>query len=153
MDTIFVLSLFCVFAAAVLMTLILGTKIHSAIEKASDKAYYSRTALSYITEKLRHCDSADSAEISEFGGTSALVLTELYNDVEYETVIYVYDGAVRELFREKGLNFGPDAGSEIIKAKALSFAFVSDGLVRIDYTDPKGGSDSTFVYLRSGGAA
>ena len=152
-DTVFVLSLFCVFTAAVLMTLILGTNIYSTMQKTSNEAYYARTALSYITQKLRHCDSADCVEISEFGGSSALMLTELYNDVEYETIIYIYDGAVRELFCEKGVDFEPDAGGEIIKGKALSFDFVSDDLIRVNYIDTQGGSSSVFAYLRSGGAA
>jgi len=153
LTSVFVLSLFCVFAASVLMTLILGTRIHSAMKKASDEAYYSRTALFYITEKLRHRDSRGCVEISEFGGAPALVLTEKYDGVEYETVIYAYGGSIRELFHEKGVKFELGAGGRIMDGQALSFLFVSDGLVRIDYTDTQGGSSSAFAYLRSGGAA
>lgn len=152
-DTVFVLSLFCVFAAAVLMTLIFGTKIHSAMKRDSNEAYYSRTALSYITEKLRHCDNAGCVKISAFADSSSIELTEAYNGVEYETIIYVYNGSIRELFCEKSMTFDPGAGAEIIKGQGLTFTFVSDRLIRIDYTDTEGKSSSAFAYLRSGGAA
>lgn len=152
-DAIFVLSLFCVFAAAVLLALILGTKTHTAMKTASDRAYYSRTALSYISEKLRHCDSRDAVEIGEFAGSSALVLRETYDGTDYETTIYYYEGGVRELFCEKGVQFEPSAGEEIIEGQAIGFSISDSGLVGVEYTDPDGNTASAGVWLRSGGEA
>lgn len=150
-DAVFVLSLFCVFAAAVLMTLILGTKTHAAMETASDEAYYSRTAISYMTEKLRHADGAGGTDIGEFGGSPALFIYETYNGTEYETAIYCFEGDLCELFCEKGSDLGPSAGKDIIAASSVGFTFVTEKLIRIDYTDPDGNTASAYVSLRSGG--
>lgn len=150
-DAIFVLSLFCVFAAAILLTLILGTRTHNAMKTASDEAYYSRTALSYISEKIRHCDSRDAVTVSKFGNSSALFLRENYNGTNYLTTIYYYDGELRELFCEEGAKLEPSAGTKIIAAQDIKFSLSDKGLINIVYTDPDGNENSACVWLRSGG--
>ncbi|NCC67511.1 MAG: DUF4860 domain-containing protein [Clostridia bacterium] len=151
-DAVFVLSLFCVFAAAILLTLLLGVRSHSAMKTSADRAYYSRTAISYITEKLRHGDAENSVEISRFSDDSSLVLREYFNGTEYTTTIYLCDGQVRELFCESGLDLPPEAGSAIIEGQALSFEKVGESLVKVSYTDPQGAVTQAYVCLRSGGA-
>ncbi len=152
-DFVFVLSLFCVFAACVLLSLMLGTKIYTAMSADAAQSHYRRTAVSYITEKLRHCDTADAAQVSELQGEPALILTETYGDVEYETTIYVWDGWLRELFCQKGLEFDGSAGSKIIEANSVEFSLLGDNLIQIRYTDPQGNQSSGLVSLRSGRAA
>lgn len=151
-DAVFVLSLFCVFAAAILLTLLLGVRAHSAMKTAADSAYYSRTAISYITEKLRHCDAENGAKIGSFGEEPALVLREDYGGAEYTTTIYLYDGQVRELFCESGLELSPAAGSAIIEGQALSFEKAGDKLIKISYIDPQGSVTEAYISLRSGGS-
>lgn len=148
---IMVLALFCVFAASVLLTLLLGTKAYSAVSSASDRSFDRRTALSYVAEKLRHADEAGVVSLGEFGGSPALFLSEEYDGVEYETRIYIYEGILRELFCEKGLDIGPEAGSEIISGSALSIDIKDGCLLEICFTDSQGRSESIFTALRSGG--
>ena len=151
-DAVLVLSLFCVFAAAILLTLLLGVRSHSAMKSAADSAYYSRTAISYITEKLRHCDAKNGANIGSLGEESALVLREDYGGAEYTTTIYLYEGQVRELFCESGLELPAEAGSAIIQGQSLSFEKAGEKLIKVSYTDPQGAVTEAYVSLRSGGA-
>jgi hypothetical protein len=148
-DTIFVLSLFCVFAVSVLLVLIMGTKSYSAISDRTDDTYFRRTAISYITEKVRHNDKTQSVFISEFCGLPALDLRNEYDGVSYSTYIYLYDGKVCELFCETGLDLPEDAGSSVIEGSALSFEKQADNLLKISYTDPKGLEGSILVSLKS----
>ena len=129
----------------------LGVKTHTAMKTSADEAYYSRTALSYITEKLRHVDASGCAEIGTFSGESALILHESYDNTDYTTTIYLRDGKICELFCEAGLDLSPEAGSPVIEAKALSFK-AENGLVTISYTDPDGRQSEASAALRSGGA-
>ena len=151
-DTVFVLALFCVFAASVLLTLIFGTRAYSSVKTSSDEAYYRRTALSYITEKLRQNDISGGVSLGEFGGSPALILHNTYDEIEYETYIYTYGGKVCELFCEADLDLTPEAGNAIIEGRALSFESVGGSLIKITYTDPEGLTGETLVYLGSGGA-
>lgn len=148
---IMVLALFCVFAASVLLTLLLGTRAYSAVSSASDRSFDRRTALSYVAEKLRHADEAGVVSLGEFGGSPALLLSEEYDGVEYETRIYIYEGTLRELFCEKGLDLEPEAGNEIISGSALSLDIRAGGLLEICFTDSQGRSERIFTALRSGG--
>lgn len=149
MDTVFVLTLFCVFAMSVLMSLILGTRTYSAINERADETYYRRTAISYIVEKVRHNDNTDTVFISSFCDAPAL---EFRMDIEgesYSTYLYYYEGNICELFCETGLDLPADAGSEIIAASALSFEAVGENLLSITYTDPAGLEGSATIALRS----
>lgn len=148
-DTIFVLTLFCVFAVAVLLALMLGTRAYSAISGRADETYYRRTALSYITEKVRHGDKTQAVYLSEFCGAPALELREEYDGVPYSVYIYLYDGNVCELFCETGLDLPEDAGNTIIEGSELSFEKEGENLLKITYADPEGREGEVFVALRS----
>ena len=139
-----------IFAGCVLMTLILGTRIHSAMQTSADRAYYSRTALSYISQKIRSADSDSYVSVGSFGGEDALFLTGRYDGREYETVIYSKNGMIKELLREKDADLGADAGNDVIECSALSFK-TEGGLITVFYTDPEGNETSACIYLRSGG--
>lgn len=146
-----VLALFCVFAASVLLTLLLGIRAYSTVSSGADRTFDRRTALSYVAEKLRHADGDGGVSLGEFGGSPALIISEEYEGVEYETRIYIYEGVLRELFCEKGLELGPEAGNEIIPGSALRLDLRDGGLLEIRFTDSQGRSERIFTALRSGG--
>lgn len=148
-DTIFVLTLFCVFAVAVLLALIMGTRTYSAISDRADETYYSRTALSYIVEKVRHNDEQGSVFVSEFSGIPALELRTEFDGVSYSTYMYIYEGNVCELFCETGLDLSADAGIPIIPGSDLRFEKAGDNLLKISYADLSGQEGDVLVALRS----
>ena len=48
----------------------------------------------------------------------------------YQTMIYLYDGWVREIFCEVGYSFDPEFGQAILKGSKLQFTALQDGLIR-----------------------
>lgn len=148
-DTVFVLTLFCAFAISVLLVLVFGTKAYSAIRKDTDETYFCRTALSFIGEKLRNGDESGSVSLGEHCGQPALVIGKTYNDVLFNTYIYYYDGNIYELLCRKGIELEVDAGNVIISASALSFERKGENLLKINYTDTAGLSQSLLISLRS----
>lgn len=129
-DVVFVLLLFCVFAASALLTLLFGALSYSKVTEAMDKNYKERIYAGYISEKMRHCESAQSIQKGEIGGCDALLLTEKADEEEYITYIYYYDGSIRELFTQTGSGLGPEAGETIIKAAGFRTEYAGDGLIK-----------------------
>jgi hypothetical protein len=76
-------------------------------------------------------DTAGAVSVTEFGGGTALSLTEVLGERSFVTRIYVYDGWVRELFYEEGLEFLPGDGLPILEMDKLDFEMVENGLVRV----------------------
>jgi len=129
-DTAFVLLIFCVFAVSVLVVLMLSGSIYRNMVDISRNGHDERTALSYIRTKIRNLDSESFIAIDYFNGQSALSIQEFFGDITFETLIYHYDGYVRELFHEKGFEFYPEHGTPIVSTNMLHFEAIDGGLIR-----------------------
>ena len=150
-DVVFVLAIACGFAASILMVLMLGANIYGNIQKTSDAQFNERVCLSYVSAKIHASDRSGDLEVGDFQGASALYLNENFDDTPYNTIIYSYDGWIRELFCEKGLDLPPDAGAPIMEARSIRFNAVKPNLLSIEYSDKNGGAGEIFVNLRSEG--
>jgi len=144
-DSVFALIIFSAFAAAVLMVLILGAHIYKDIALDNEIVNDQRIAVSYIEAKVRHNDTLDNIYVDGFQGYTGetdidtLYLEEDYGDLTYHTMIYLFDGWIRELYCEKGLALNPEDGTKIIEAQALRFAVTEEtGLLHITCTDKNG---------------
>ena len=87
-DILFVLALFGVFAFSALILVILGADVYKSTVSSMSQNFESRTACSYITEKIRQNDVYDSVYIDDFEGTKALVFTQDIYGSQYGTYIY-----------------------------------------------------------------
>lgn len=143
-DTILIMASFAIFAASMLLTLLFGAGIYKTIADASQDGYGERACLSYIWTKVKTGDAAGKVYAGEFCGLPALYLEEEYDGYTYITTIYAYDGWVRELFSEEGLEFLPEDGTPVIEAESLAFEQLPDGLIKA-YVN----SQSMYVYPRS----
>ncbi|MEG0978760.1 MAG: DUF4860 domain-containing protein [Oscillospiraceae bacterium] len=155
-DTVFVLVLFCVFAATILFVLMSGANVYKDTAKIMQERYEQRTCLSYISAKIRHYDSENSVYLTDFNGTTALAMDEDINGEKYHTLIYFYDGYVKELFCEKDAKFLIESGANIIEVKNLQFAKVDkdSGLLKIKCSGNSGGTSTIIIGTKSqnGGA-
>ena len=124
------LLLFCVFTVTMLFVLVSGAGAYQKISETMEEQYRERTCLSYIAAKIRHADSNGSVYTGTFGGGSALYLEEEEDGTVYVTVLYYYDGSVRELFTLKDTQLLPEDGFEILSADNLTFSEPADGLIR-----------------------
>ena len=152
-DTLFVLALFCIFAASVLSVLLAGASAYQDIADRMESQYAERTCLSYLDAKIRHYDEIGMVSVESFGGQSALALYEDYDNVRYKTLIYYANGYVRELFFEEGLEFQPENGQIVIPAKGLQVTYKADNLLQLECIGQDDRQETLLIYLHSGKGA
>lgn len=121
-DFIFSMLLFLVFILCSVFTILIGSRVYSNIRARNDAAFYSDTALSYITNKVRQSDRTDSVNIRSIDGQNVLVLSSGYNGVLYETWIYTKDGSLFELFSEQGSGLSTEDGLPVMECPPVSFS-------------------------------
>lgn len=152
-DTLFVVVLLCAFAGAVLLSLLLGARVYGAMNKNAGKTYNRRTCAAYITEKLRHGDSAGAVETGSFDGCSALYLTTQAGGTDYSDILYYYNGWLWELNCEKGTAFTRTDGVRVVETGPVTFSGPENGVVTAGVTDMNGQQQGVTYRLRSGGTA
>ena len=100
---------------------------------AADEHYTHRTALSYLVNQLRRGDVAGGVSVRAFGDGDALCLSE----GGYVTLLYCYDGQLRELYTEEGLDLSPEDGVAVLPLDGLTVT-MEEGL--ITFTAESGGT-------------
>jgi hypothetical protein len=130
-DTIFVLVVFVVFAASVLMVLMLGGNIYKNTTTLTGDGYDERTVLSYVWAKVKHSDAAGSIFLDEYEDLTMLVFEheDPYGRLR-RTLVYYIDGWLYELNMRAAVFPGLAAGQRIIKTLPLIFDDAGDGLIR-----------------------
>lgn len=146
--TVAALALTCVFGATMLLSLATGAGIYRSVTGRVETASERRVGLSYITAKVHSFDEAGGVHVGYFWGQDALYLLQDYDGVTYETILYVYDGHLMELFCQAGWEQEPEAGQAITEAGELRVKQVADDLLRLTYT-AAGRTESADLYLRS----
>lgn len=122
MDFIFSMLLFLVFILCSVFTILIGSRVYSNIRARNDAAFYSETALSYITNKVRQSDRADCINVRTIEGQNVLTLSSDYDGIIYETWIYTKDGSLLELFSEQGSGLTTEDGLPIMDCAPISFS-------------------------------
>lgn len=113
-----VLALLCltVFALCVLLVLLSGASCYRNLVDRGEAAYDRRTALQYLTTRVRQ---AESVTIGELDGCETLILEETVEGETYTTRIYCCDGWLRELYTVPGAVLPLNAGTAILEADML----------------------------------
>ncbi len=144
-DILFVMILFGLFATSALILVTLGANVYQKTVINMSDNFDSRTATSYITEKIRQNDTmlsgTNSIVITEFSNSPALMLKQQLEEEIYCTYLYLEDGNLMELFVNENLSIGDEiagAGQPITKLSALSFEQPSENMIIIHITLPDG---------------
>ena len=152
-DVLFVLALFAVFALSALILVVLGANIYKSTVASMSQNFESRTACSYISEKVRQNDIYDSIYIDTLENCEALVFSkDVYGSV-YATYIYFHDGELKELFMRAGSNIGSDpleAGTSIMELQDFHLEYVNNNLLAITLTTTEGETKTIYTALHSG---
>ena len=85
--------------------------------KTSSDSYSGRTALAYVTEKMHQNDENGAIADGTFDGENALVIRRRYDEKDYVTYLYAYDGYLRELFIRDGTEAKASDGRKILATK------------------------------------
>jgi hypothetical protein len=154
-DVIFVLAIACAFAASILMVLMMGINVYGNIQKTAESEFNERVCLSYISAKVHSNDTANGIRTGHFEDIPALFVDQEFHLEMYNTIIYVYDGQLMELFCEKDrmeeLGFYPASGTPVLKAAAITFEKVGQNLLLVEYTGVDGKTGRMFINIRSEG--
>ena len=149
-DILFVLALFGVFAVSALTLVTIGADVYQHTVTDMSVNYESRTAVSYITEKVRQNDTADNVFLTTLEDVPALCMVSQIEEDTYCTYLYLYDGHLKELFMRQDSSLGGQvlpAGTDIFKLDSLSMDYAADDLIRIMLTTPSGESHTFFIRL------
>lgn len=91
------------------------------------------------------------AEAGTYGDGGAVFLYQEIDGLIYETILYVYDGQLREMLCEKDWEQDAEFGDPISPAQALEVSEPVPGLLRLVLTGPDGTKQTADVYIRSEG--
>lgn len=155
-DFLFILALFGAFAITGLFVVLFGAKVYQTTVSKMEANYASRTALSYVTEKVRSHDysengKASGMEIREHDGEKVVVLKETINDRTFATYLYESEGKLMEFTADESYDFKYNAGTEILAVERFNVSQVNDALYSFDIVDEYGNNTRFFVTIYSGG--
>lgn len=148
------LMLFAVFAVCVLAVLLTGAGTYRRLTERDRAAFGSRTAVRYVTTRVRQADRAEGLSLRKIDGLDALVLTEQIDGEPYETWIYCYDGQLRELFVRGGTQVQPESGGTVLAMESLTAGWddTCAGRLLVEI-ETENGREELVLFLRSGEGA
>ena len=149
--TLAALALTCVFGVTLLLSLAAGAGVYRRVADRVDESSQSRVSLSYVAALLHSCDERGMAEAGTYGDGGAVFLYQEIDGLIYETILYVYDGQLREMLCEKDWEQDAEFGDPISPAQALEVSEPVPGLLRLVLTGPDGTEQTADVYIRSEG--
>ena len=145
-----VLLLFSLFAVCVLFVLLFGADAYRRVTSRDQAAYDRRTAVQYLSTKVRQTKNGGAVSLlPDAAAGDVLVLAEEAGGEAYVTLIYCYDGWLRELFTAAGADFSPDAGEKLFPAQGLSLE-LEDGALLCVLNGETGGVLRFTLSLRGG---
>lgn len=148
-DVLFVITLFCVFALSVIISTTLGARVYRNIVDDMDGNFNTRTSYTYIVNKIHQSDLNGFISVGTYEGVDALIISEEIDNIIYNTYLYCYDGSLRELFTRSDQSFDPSFGTELFKLESFSVSFISDTLLKFEFTPVSSDTNTLFVHLRS----
>ncbi|MCR5591036.1 MAG: DUF4860 domain-containing protein [Lachnospiraceae bacterium] len=150
-DFLFILALFGAFAITALFVVLFGAQIYKSTVSNMSTNYEKRTALSYVTEKMRSHDSTGGAEVVDIGGgRSALKLYQESDGKKYVTYLFVVDGYLTEFTADESYDFKFDAGTKILAVSDFSVEKESSSLYHFIVKDSNGENTEFYVTMYSG---
>ena len=142
---VLVLLVFAVFMVSVLLVLLSGADTVQRLTQRDQRSYHHRTAVQYITTRIRQADADGSVSIDNSGAVNTLVLTEDIDGCPYQTRIYCCDGYLRAVLP-------PEFGEAILPMRDFRASWDGE-TVRVELFLPDGSPESVFLLLRSEGGS
>ena len=127
----------------------LGGSVYRYVMRGANDNDQIRTTFSYIANQVRRADTDGGVTVGQWGGQEALVLEQNYGGYAYVTYLYHYDGALRELFVEKGTDLDPEAGLPIVWIEEIGFQEGEAGLITVKAYFEDGREESMLLSTNS----
>lgn len=148
-DLLFVITLFCVFAFSLISLTGTGAAVYEKIVSNMDENYDSRTAGTYLFNKLHRSDKNNSVSLGTYAGLDSILMMEEIDNINYCTYLYFYDNKLMEIFTRYGQEIDPSYGTVIMELEDYSVKSLSPSLFQFDFTTTKGEHRRLFVHTRT----
>lgn len=148
-DMLFTLGLFCVFAASAFILVMIGIRVYQSEAEQMQDTFSARTAISYVTEKLRQHDAAGAAQLVMLEGEPALCLKDRVGDSVYDTYIYSDSEYLYELTAKEGAGVSRSLGEQVIAVRNFEIRDAGDGFLEFGASDSEGRTVRFLMHLRS----
>ena len=148
-DVLFVITLFAVFAMSIMVLTGIGASVYEKIQASMSENYDSRTAFSYISNKIHQNDTNGNISLGTYGGTDAVIISEEIDNVTYCTYLYCCDGYLKELFTRAGQEFGLEYGTNILELDSFSASYETATLIRFELKPKYADKETVFVHISS----
>ena len=116
------LTVFALFAACLLLVLLLGAGVYRRQTDDGLQSDTRRTVAQYLTTRVRQGDTAGAVAVEPFGEGQALVLTEVVAEEALCTRIYCKDGWLWELYTPASAAPQPEDGQRLLPVESLTFS-------------------------------
>ena len=143
---LFPILLFLIVTLFALFLIVLSAKIYKNTTENSHLNHQARIALSYVSEKL-HQQEDCPVTLSSYDGIDALMITQTYGESRYDTYVYYYDGAIRELFIKENTKASLSDGKPILEVLDFSMEQITEDLFYYTCTDSKNQNADSYVSI------
>ena len=110
------LMVLLVFALCIMMVLLMGTRVYRQLLDKGAAAFTDRMSGRYLTTRVHQ---AESISVEDFEGCTALVIPEVADGENYNTLVYWYDGYIRELYCVEGAQLYPEDGEKVLETEEM----------------------------------
>lgn len=121
------LMVLLVFALCIMMVLLMGTRAYRQLLDKGAASFTDRMSVRYLTTRVHQ---AESLSVEDFEGCAALVIPEEMDGEKYNTLVYWYDGCIRELYCMEGAQLYPEDGEKILETQEMLLS-EQDGLLTV----------------------
>lgn len=148
-DLLFTIGLFCLFAAAAFILVLIGVRSYQGTVEHMHDTFSTRTAVSYVAEKLRQHDTAGGASLGQVDGMPALVLRDEMGGGTYLTYIYADGENLYEFTAREDADVDASLGSAIMQVRDFTITDAGDGFYAFSASDSDGRTVRFLAHLRS----
>lgn len=148
-DVVFVITLFSCFAISIIMITGMGASVYQNIVDHMSRNYNSRTAYSYIINKVHQSDVGGNITVDFYSNEPALVINEEIDNITYCTYLYYYDGFIKEVFTRKGQSFDLSYGNNILEVNDFKVIRLSDSLIQFNIVTKDNETKTLFTHIHS----
>lgn len=146
----FTLLLFCLFAVCACLMIALSAQAYQKIQKEQQLHFETMNVFSYINNKIKENDLADSIEVMNIEGIDVLRLLNMEGDFVTATYIYSMDGMLYEIYAAADMEVSLDDGRALIECGSVSFDKIERKVI-VRYETMSHEYETMIKYLRAGG--
>lgn len=130
------LAIFSLFILAMLVVLLAGSQIFSAVDNYSTETDRTRLTLSLVANAIHANDATNAVRVEDGPESDVLVLSEVTSTGTYETRFYLYNGWLVEEYAPAGTELDPTRGTQIVRENRFEVTLIDgDPLARGVPTD------------------